>query len=1116
MNKKLKAFLVSTPILVAAGAVLLYFLLAWFAVDPLAKRLLPWVAERQLASRMTVKQVKFDPLRLELTVDGLQLARPDGGKLAGFERLHVDLQADSLFRFAWHLRDIELTHPYGILEIRADGKLNWAELLAKLNKDSQPSTTLPRVVVDHLKIVDGKLGYAERNRSDPFEFEAEPLALELGQFSTLPEDRGDYLIAASFDGIGGSLRWKGNFGVNPLASTGSIDIEGLQLADLYQFLRQPAAPLAITDGKLGIRFAYDMAMVRDQAQTFPHLRLTQAVATIDQLAATLKPGTRLTLAHAETTLPNVEAHLQREGQIKVQPFDLHARALQLQLEDKLQFSLDSIKASTIAPDLKAMQVGIADIALSGAELRALAADGPRARLAQADLSETSVRLREHRLTAGTLALTGLQTDLIVNADKSINWLTLLQSLDGMSTSSAASKEPATDHAQTTAKANAKANAKTRVKPGAQADATAVRADTAWTAAIEKVKIDKINLHVEDRGTSKPVALDVQDGVIEVEQVSLDLAKPVPLKARFALRQGGQFEAGGKLTPQPAKGELQLRLAGLQLKTFAPYLSQVATLTLKGGQAGAHGKFSFDASRTFSAKFNGGFSVDKLDIDKEADREHFLSWDKVASDSLRLSLAPNRLQMNELRIAGIKGQLIIREDKSLNVQQLLRTPATTASKDAGASGPKATAASTPPAQPSPPSQPSKDAVDTFPVSVERISVRSGDLDFADLSLLPQFGTRIHDLEGVINGLSSDPAGTAQVELDGKVDEFGSARLRGSVQPFRATEFTDLKASFRNLEMNRLTPYSGKFAGRKIESGKLSLDLEYKVKNRQLVGENKVVINSLKLGERVDSKEAMNLPLDLAIAVLEDSNGVIDLDLPITGSLDDPQFSYGQIVWKAIVNVLQKIVTAPFRALGKLLGISAEQLEAVAFDPGSAKLAPPEQEKLKAVAGALGKRAALSLKIVPAVDAARDTAELQELRTRRDVLAEAGVKLAEGEQAGPLDLGNVKIQTAIENLLKDRTGGKRGLKMIDSVKDYFRKSRPEDLPKYATMLAQLKAAVPVPDAQLNELAAARAKAIRDYLVEAGLDAGRVQVAETARVKGDGKSVPVAMTLDTARRP
>ena len=191
---------------------------------------------------------------------------------------------------------------------------------------------------------------------------------------------------------------------------------------------------------------------------------------------------------------------------------------------------------------------------------------------------------------------------------------------------------------------------------------------------------------------------------------------------------------------------------------------------------------------------------------------------------------------------------------------------------------------------------------FPVSIETVRIENAALEFADLSLKPQFGTQIHSLTGVINGVSTNASAIAQVELDGKVDDYGAARIRGSVQPFKATNFTDLKLAFTNLEMNRLTPYSGKFAGRRIDSGKLSVDLEYKIKQRQLSGENKFVINKLKLGEKVDSAEAANLPLDLAIAILEDSDGVIDLDLPITGSLDDPKFSYGSIVWKAIRNAV----------------------------------------------------------------------------------------------------------------------------------------------------------------------------------------------------------------------
>jgi hypothetical protein len=257
--------------------------------------------------------------------------------------------------------------------------------------------------------------------------------------------------------------------------------------------------------------------------------------------------------------------------------------------------------------------------------------------------------------------------------------------------------------------------------------------------------------------------------------------------------------------------------------------------------------------------------------------------------------------------------------------------------------------------------------------------------------------------------------------------------------------------------------------------------------------------------------MSLPLDLAIALLEDSDGLIDLDLPISGSLDDPQFSYGKIIWKAVVNVLTKIVTSPFRALGKLLGADSEKMQDVGFDPGRDELAPQEQEKLKTIAEAMSKRPSLTLNLAPAFDPVVDKAALQDLATRRDVLEEMGIKLQADEQAGPVDLSNPKAQSAVERLLKSRTEGGGSLRAVDAVKDYFRKSKPEDLPIYTEKLEQLKATVVVSDAELLQLAQSRTAKMRDYLVSAaGLDASRVAVTEAAKVNSDGKQVSLRMEL------
>jgi hypothetical protein len=212
-----------------------------------------------------------------------------------------------------------------------------------------------------------------------------------------------------------------------------------------------------------------------------------------------------------------------------------------------------------------------------------------------------------------------------------------------------------------------------------------------------------------------------------------------------------------------------------------------------------------------------------------------------------------------------------------------------------------------------------------------------MDFADHSLVLPFGTRIHDLRGSIAGLSNRPGAVGQIELDGAVDEYGMARAVGQVELGNPANGLDMRVQFRNVEMTRLTPYTATFAGRKIDSGKLSLDLQYQIKQRQLQGENQVIMDKLTLGERIESPTATNLPLDLAIAILQDSDGRIDLGLPVAGSLDDPQFSYGSIVWKAIVNVLTKIVTAPFRALGALFGGRQHCLRgrSAATDPARAR-------------------------------------------------------------------------------------------------------------------------------------------------------------------------------------
>jgi hypothetical protein len=247
-----------------------------------------------------------------------------------------------------------------------------------------------------------------------------------------------------------------------------------------------------------------------------------------------------------------------------------------------------------------------------------------------------------------------------------------------------------------------------------------------------------------------------------------------------------------------------------------------------------------------------------------------------------------------------------------------------------------------------------------IAIDAINIEDGSANYADLWIQPHFAVGIQTLNGSILGLSSNPHSRAKVELKGKVDRYAPVHIWGETNPLAATTYSDIRMSFKGVELTSATPYSGHFAGYKIEKGKLSVDIDYKIENRQLTAAHKFVIDQLELGERVESPDAIKLPIKIAVALLKDRNGVIDLDLPVTGSLDDPQFKIGPLIWKAVVNLLVKVATAPFAMLGRLFG-GGEQMNYIDFHAGSAVLEPAEHDKLSSLVKALKEKEKLELDV-----------------------------------------------------------------------------------------------------------------------------------------------------------
>jgi outer membrane protein OmpA-like peptidoglycan-associated protein len=504
------------------------------------------------------------------------------------------------------------------------------------------------------------------------------------------------------------------------------------------------------------------------------------------------------------------------------------------------------------------------------------------------------------------------------------------------------------------------------------------------------------------------------------------------------------------------------------------------------------------------------SIAGFHLDEAGSGERFLSWKMLVADGITLALSPHELAITELRFLEPGMKLVIAEDRSVNLTGVL--------KDGAAPGAPAPA-------PAPVTE-STQAPAPYPFRIERIRLENGTLDFADLSLVLPFATRVHEVGGSIVNASSAPDVRARIELAGRVAEYGEARAEGSLIPSRPTEFLDIEARFDNVQVPALSPYSATFAGRKIAAGKLWLTLHYKIVDQQLAGENKIVLDDFQLGERVKAPGALDLPLDLAVALLKDSEGKITLAVPVTGDVDNPQFDYGKVISAAIGNAIARVVTAPFRMLGALFGKGAqEELQSIAFEAGSTRITPPQREKLDHLAHALKARPQLKLVVRGPYDPERDAERLRRERVRGQLAAALGMKLDPGERPGPIAFASAGTQKALEALLEAAEpdalaklasgyAGRAGRQpeRLNPVLGAFGRAS-KDTGFYEALYERLVELQPLPETAVRVLAVNRAQAMVEALTKAGVSRDRLEAGGITPVEADaGGSIEAEFALGT----
>jgi uncharacterized protein involved in outer membrane biogenesis len=1036
---RLRAVFTGVPVLVTLGALaflfLVYTLAGFFLVPRIIATYGPRYAHEQLKRRAEIGEVRFNPLLFKLDIRKFRLTEADGRPLLGFDRLFVDFELSSVFRLAWTFAEIRLEAPRIDAVLAPDGRLNIAELLEALPKGEPPPKPAapPRMLVQHAVLRDGVVAFTDTSHRVPQTATVQPINIELHDLSTLRERRGPYTISATLTG-GGVVSWDGHISLVPLASAGRVDLRGFPLATAWRFAQETVAvaePRGQLDANLRYQFTY-----RDGATSLKvegvEVGLTGLVLNERDGKTPLLALERLDVVAAwgdviarELTVPEITASrgrvaatLARDGTVNWQKLVAPAASAapvgpsaavaetprpwrlaveKLRVEDVALSFVDESRASLLALEVGGLSLalsarlengpagvaGVADnlgVTLARVAVRGgVAAKTPLLALDRIALERGRVDLGAHQVAVARVAVSGGATTVVRDADGELAMLAVLRPV---------------------------APPRTARRPAPPPPAPA----KPWSVALEKLELGDHRVSISDRGVTPAVELGLVDLKATVRDVRTDGKKPWPFDASFRVVQGGRFTARGSVAPDGRAVDATLTLAQLALAPAQPYVARTAAVVLRSGDVSTAGKLTYRAGAERPAvTYTGAADIDRVMVVEAANNEPVLSWKSLHAETVRFGLGPDRLEIDEVRLVELDGKLVIFQDKSVNVARLMKP-----------------GAPAPPVAPAPSALPAtaagREPRPDFPVTVRRVRLDESALSFADLSLVLPFATRVHSLSGVVAGLGSAPDSRAAVKLEGRVDEFGSMKVDGALSAFQPKVFTDLAVIFRNVPMSSLSPYSATFAGRRIEGGTLSLDLEYKIDRSMLVGENKVVLTKLQLGERVESPGAMRLPLDLAIAILSDADGRIDLALPVRGNIDHPEFSYGHVIWQALVTVITRVASAPFRALGSLFGGDSEKLEAIAFEPGRDVLRPPEREKLKRVGEVLAKRPRLKLTVHGGYDAKLDGEALRAFHVREAVAQRLGVKLKPGEEPGPVALDDVKTQRALEALLAERGGGK----------------------------------------------------------------------------------------------
>lgn len=1084
MDKKKKIALITGICVVSL--LLIYTLLGFFGLPYAIKNIAPKYLKDYNAT-LFVSDAKFNPFTFELNATNAELNTTS--PLFSTKQIDLKLKPFSIFNKLVEIDIFRLDEPKVKIARDKKANFNFSNFISDDNATSEDnSTSSINFALNNAKIIKGSFSYSDQNLTKPFNVSFDDINYELNSLNTKKNSAGSHIFDSN-SSLAHKIDLNGDIKLNPLKIEGNVSIKDFSI--------KPVAISFIDNDTLNLKNAIinlkiNYALKADENATginlkdgflnvkglsldegtnelslgeleLPKFDLDSKIADKTEAALNLSAINLNDISFKNAIAASVKslnlsdisllANLNEKSELNATAKlkSIGANALKIDEADRNLANLKDINASNLNINLANNKTALTleKIALNG--INAPLSKSASANVASAGVTNTSFTMDGNKslasldeLNVKNIELKAKNKDIASVADvgvKSISFdlLKMALGVENVSINRAKFSSELSENGlsavnelgfgeQSTKPAKAAKHTK-KVEKNSENKSASKSKENEFKFDVKIISVNNADIALTHLFEGEKIAHKFDNLNVKVANLSSDFSKPFDAKVAMKSSQKLNLDVDSKIKIEPLDVSAKIKLNDTNLPKYFAYAKPFLEASLASGQMSADAQLHYAKDIKADAKVSikdirlNGKKAEKLIAFKSLDLE-------------KISFAKNDLAISGVSLNSPFIKAHLSKERKFNLSQIVKEDKNKAKTEAKPESKKAAS--------------KKD--DELKFSVKNFSLKNGEVDFSDASLFMPFATTISKLNGKLTDI--DKKRPSSGEFQGVVGKNGFAQITAKLFPFELKQNTDIKLDFKDIDLTDITPYSGQFVGYKIKKGKLNLNLNYSVADSKLNGSNFINFDSLTLGEKVDSKDAVNLPLSLAISILSDQNNQINIDLPVEGNLDDPDFKYGGVIWAAVKKLFADITLAPFRFLGNALGLGSKDLSSIDFLAGSSELISSEAPKIADFIKLTGSKPKMKLSITPTYSK----------------LDESFYKNKKLDQ---------KINQIIASSGKDYIAVLNEL--VPNLKDRNEKALREEALK----------GIEVDKAKLVELANERANAVKEALIKAGLEAGRINM-------------------------